>query len=150
MGARSIVEQSDATSVGAGATDELRARLHGMWAAVAGAWEEHADSIEERGASVTEGMLALALPQAGERVLELACGPGSVGLAAAALVAPAGKVVLSDVVPEMTAIAVARAQARELTNVSTKVLDLERIEEPDASYDIVLCLGGEVEGVRNR
>ena len=37
MGARSIVEQSDATSVGAGATDELRARLHGMWAAVAGA-----------------------------------------------------------------------------------------------------------------
>ncbi len=160
METRSIVEQSDVRSGQEGArTDELRARLHGMWAAVAGAWEEHADYVDARGASVTEKMLGLTLPQPGERVLELACGPGSVGLAAAARVAPEGEVVMSDVVAEMTAIAAARAEAlglrnastRVLTlrrprasarNVSTRVLDLERIEEADGSYDVVLCREG--------
>jgi SAM-dependent methyltransferase len=143
MEARSIVEQSDVRSGReGGTTDELRARLHGMWAAVAGAWEEHADYVDARGASVTERMLELTLPQPGERVLELACGPGSVGLAAAARVAPGGEVVMSDVVAEMTAIASARAEALGLNNVSTRVLDLERIEEPDRSYDVVLCREG--------
>lgn len=42
----------------------------------------------------------------------------------------------------MTAIAAARAEVRGLHNVSTRVLDLERIEEPDESYDVVLCREG--------
>ena len=46
----------------------------------------------------------------GERVLELACGPGGVGLAAAAARRCVGEVVISDVVPAMVAIAAARAE----------------------------------------
>jgi ubiquinone/menaquinone biosynthesis C-methylase UbiE len=134
MEARSIVERPDAR--------ELRERLHRMWASVAGAWEEHADYLDLRGADVTVKLLELAAPRPGERVLELACGPGSVGLAAAPLVGPDGEVVMSDVVPEMTAIAAARAEGLGLRNVRTRVLDLERIDEPDASYDIVLCREG--------
>jgi SAM-dependent methyltransferase len=42
----------------------------------------------------------------------------------------------------MTAIAAARAAARGLRNVSTRELDLEDIEQPDASYDVVLCREG--------
>ena len=56
--------------------------------------------------------------------------------------APGGEVVLSDVVPEMTAIAAARAEALGLDNVSTCVLDLEQIDQPDDSYDVVLCREG--------
>ena len=82
------------------------------------------------------------MPQPGERVLELACGPGSVGLAAAGRVAPGGEVVLSDVAAEMTSIAAARAEALGLSNVSTRELDLESIEQPDSSYDVVLCREG--------
>src|SRR5436305_1001738 len=67
MEAGSIVEQSD----------ELRARLHRMWASVAGAWEAQADYLDERGAPVTEKMLELTQPQPDERVLELGCGPAS-------------------------------------------------------------------------
>jgi SAM-dependent methyltransferase len=122
--------------------DELRARLRGMWAAVAPGWAEHAAYADARGAAVGEAMLALAKPQPGDRVLELACGPGGLGLAAAERVAPGGEVVLSDVVPEMTSIAAARASALELTNVATRELDLEQIDEPDASYDVVLCREG--------
>ena len=120
--------------------EDVRARLHGMWASVAPSWERYAEYTDARGAAVTARMLGLAAPGSGERVLELACGAGGVGLAAAGRVGPDGEVVLSDVAPEMTAIAAARAEG--LHNVRTRVLDLERIDEPDASYDVVLCREG--------
>jgi len=123
-------------------TDELRAQLHAMWAQVAPSWEQHADYVDARGALVTEEMLELAAPQPGERVLELACGPGGLGIAAAERVAPDGEVVLSDVAAEMTAIAARRVDASGLDNVTTLDLDLERIDQPDGSYDLVLCREG--------
>jgi len=91
---------------------------------------------------MTDTMLELSMPGPGERVLELACGAGGAGLAAAERVAPGGEVVLTDVVAEMTAIAATRADALGLRNVSTRELDLERIDEPDGSYDVVLCREG--------
>jgi ubiquinone/menaquinone biosynthesis C-methylase UbiE len=111
--------------------DDFRAALHGIWSAVARGWSDNADYVDARGAVVTEKMLEAAHPEPGERVLELACGPGGVGLAAAQRVTPDGEVVMSDVAPEMAAIAAARADALGLGNVSTRVLDLERIDEPD-------------------
>lgn len=122
--------------------DDFRAGLHGMWAAVAAGWGEHAAFVDVRGRPVAQRMLELSAPRPGERVLELACGPGGVGLAAAELVAPGGEVVLSDVAAEMTSIAAARAAALGITNVSTCELDLERIDQPDSSYDVVLCREG--------
>jgi SAM-dependent methyltransferase len=123
-------------------SQEVHVEAGTMWAAVADGWGAHADFVDERGAAATERMLELTRPAPGERVLELACGPGSVGLAAARLVAPGGEVVLSDVAAEMTEIAGARAEARGLENVITRVLDLERIDEPAASYEVVLCRDG--------
>jgi SAM-dependent methyltransferase len=122
--------------------DQFREQLHGMWAGVAESWGEHAEYVDARSASITEKMLELSAPRPGERVLELACGAGGLGFAAAPLVAPGGEVVLSDVVPEMTSIAAARAETRGLSNVRTCVLDLEQIEQPDHSYDVVLCREG--------
>jgi SAM-dependent methyltransferase len=116
--------------------------LHNMWAAVAPAWAEHAAYADARGAHVTEKLLELTAPSPGDRVLELACGPGGTGLAAAARVAPDGEVVISDVAAEMTAIAAARAESLGLTNVSTRNLDFEDIEQPDDSFDVVLCREG--------
>jgi len=122
--------------------DERRRHLRGLWSSVAPGWAEHAAFADERGAAVTERLLELTRPEGGERVLELACGPGGVGLAAAHLVGADGNVVLSDIVPEMTAIARKRADALGLRNVEARELDLEAIEEPDASYDVVLCREG--------
>jgi SAM-dependent methyltransferase len=141
MEAGSIVEQSDGF-MDRQAANELRERLHDMWSAVAGGWADHADYVDARGRSITEKMLELSWPQPGERVLELACGPGGVGLVVAERVAPRGEVVMSDVAAEMTAIAAARADALGLGNVTTAVRDLEKIDEPDGSYDVVLCREG--------
>jgi SAM-dependent methyltransferase len=120
----------------------VRAHLHGMWAGVATSWGENAEYADARGAQVADALLAGSRPQPGERVLELACGPGGLGIAAAEHVAPDGEVVLSDIVAEMTQIAAARASARGITNVRARVLDLEEIDEPDGSYDVVLCREG--------
>jgi ubiquinone/menaquinone biosynthesis C-methylase UbiE len=120
----------------------LRAGMHAMWGSVAPAWEAHSEYVDARSAALTARMLEIAAPQPGDRVLELACGAGGVGLAAASLVGETGEVVLSDVAEEMLAIAGARAAARGLTNVRTRQLDLEEINEPDASYDVVLCREG--------
>jgi ubiquinone/menaquinone biosynthesis C-methylase UbiE len=123
-------------------TDDLHAQLHGMWAAVAPSWEQHADYVDARGALVADEMIERSAPRPGERVLELACGPGGLGIAAAERVAPGGQVVLSDVAAGMTAIAAARAGAAGLDNVTTLELDLEHIDQPDGSYDLVLCREG--------
>jgi SAM-dependent methyltransferase len=119
-----------------------RRQLHGMWASVAPAWGEHAEYADTRGAAVTDRLLELAAPRPGERALELACGPGGVGIAAARLVGPTGEVVLSDVAAAMTAIAAARAVARGLGNVRILTLDLDDLDQPDQAYDVVLCREG--------
>jgi ubiquinone/menaquinone biosynthesis C-methylase UbiE len=141
---RSTSAASVAAREGAAPTDEakLRARVHGMWEAVAGSWGAQADYVDTRGADVAVRMLALTAPISGDRVLELACGPGGVGIVAAPRVAPVGEVVLSDVVAEMAAIAGARAAELGLGNVRARVLDLEQIDEPDAAFDVVLCREG--------
>jgi enediyne biosynthesis protein CalE5 len=120
----------------------LREHLRGMWAAVAPGWREHADYVDARAAGVTARMLDLVHPRPGERVLELACGAGDVGLAAAERVAPSGEVVLSDSVAEMTAIAATRARARGLRAAITRVHDIESIGEPDGSFAVVVCREG--------
>jgi SAM-dependent methyltransferase len=142
MQATSIDEHADARTSTTRGQDEFRARLHRMWGEVAEGWAEHAEQVDARSALLTEKLLTVSAPSPGERVLELACGPGGAGLAAAERVAPDGEVVLSDIAAEMTAIASARAKARGLGNVTTRVRDLEQIDEPDRSFDVVLCREG--------
>jgi SAM-dependent methyltransferase len=120
----------------------LRASLRAIWASVAPSWGELAEQVDTRGAVVAQAMLDSAGLQRGQRVLELACGPGGVGIAAAAIVGPSGAVVLSDIAPEMTAIAAERAKNAGLTNVATREVDLERIDYPETAFDRVLCREG--------
>jgi SAM-dependent methyltransferase len=138
-----IVESGQQTQhAPAGDVDELRAGLHIMWGSVAPGWEQNADFVDARAADLTAAMLSAADLNPGDRVLELACGPGGLGLAVAERVGDEGEVVLSDVVPQMTAIAAARGEERGLANVTTLELDLERIDQPDHAYDAVLCREG--------
>jgi SAM-dependent methyltransferase len=51
-------------------------------------------------------------------------------------------VVVSDVVPAMTATATRRADELGLANVRGRTLDLDAIDEPDGAYDVVLCREG--------
>jgi SAM-dependent methyltransferase len=135
-----IVESGQQTQT-APDLDGLRAGLHTMWDAVAPGWEQNASFVEERGAGLTAALLAAATISNGDRVLELACGPGGLGLAAAERY-PDSEVTLSDVAPQMTVVATNQAKERGLANTTVAVLDLEEIEQPDESFDVVLCREG--------
>src|ERR1700676_4200905 len=63
--------------------DPLRESLRAIWASAASSWGEHAAYVDAREAGVTRAMLAAAGLRRGEHVLELAAGPGGVGIAAA-------------------------------------------------------------------
>jgi ubiquinone/menaquinone biosynthesis C-methylase UbiE len=142
MHAGSIVDETDARTDAAPDAEQLRTHVHAMWGSVAPAWADHAEYLDARHARAAQQMLDATAPLPGERVLELACGPGGLGLAAAERVGADGEVVMSDVAAEMTAIAARRAAARGVANVSTTVIDLDRIEQPSACYDVVLCREG--------
>lgn len=125
-----------------GETIAIRSRVHRMWGAVAPAWGTYADFTDRRGRELAERLLLLSAPRPGERVIELACGAGGVGLAAAVLVGAGGEVIVSDIAEEMTDIAARRARDAGLGNVHARVLDLEEIGEADATVDVVLCREG--------
>ena len=65
--------------------DRFRGHLHGMWAAVATSWAVHADDVDARAAAMTGAMLEGVSLRPGDRVLELACGPGGRPLRASLL-----------------------------------------------------------------
>ena len=80
--------------------------------------------------------------QPGERVLDLAAGPGEVGLLAAELIQPGGVLISSDQSEAMVELARARAAELALGNVEFRVINAESIDLPVASVDAVLCRWG--------
>ncbi len=80
--------------------------------------------------------------QPGQRVLELACGPGDTGFLAAELVRPGGTLISSDGAQAMLGVAIGRARDLGVSNVEFKRLELEWIDLPTASVDAVLCRWG--------
>lgn len=123
-----------------------------MWDSVAENWQRNADFVDRHLADATAALLSAVEVEAGDAVLELACGPGGAGLAAAALVGESGRVVLADVAPSMVEVAAERAAA--LPQVSTAVFDLASIDAPDESFDAAISRHGlmfaesPIEGVR--
>lgn len=123
-----------------------------MWDSVAGNWRRNADFVDRHLADATEALLSAVEVEEGDAVLDLACGPGGAGLAAAALAGESGRVVLADVAPSMVEGAAERAT--DVPQVSTGVFDLASVDAPDATFDAVICRHGlmfaesPIEGVR--
>ncbi|MEY2473914.1 MAG: hypothetical protein QOK28_3243 [Actinomycetota bacterium] len=110
------------------------------WSAVAPAWDAGADERDLPTTAAATRLVESLAPEPGQRVLELAAGPGSLGATWADLVGPTGTVVLSDFSPAM--VEAARRRNRALGNVETAVVDASSIDAPDASFDAVACCFG--------
>jgi SAM-dependent methyltransferase len=122
--------------------DEHRAAARQTWEGAAGAWGRFADRVREWGMPVSVAMVESLDLQPGQRVLELAAGPGDTGFMAAELVAPGGTLISSDGAEAMLEVARARAAAAGLSNVEFQQLELEWIDLPTASVDAVLVRWG--------
>ena len=84
--------------------------------------------------------------QPGERVLDVACGPGTSALLAAQAVGPQGSVIAVDYGDQMLRIAKEQARRQGVTNIEFHLADMSRLEgEPygrAASFDAVVCVLG--------
>ena len=105
-------------------------------------WDERHAYFEETARPVTELMVEHLAPGPGQAILELASGTGVVGFAAATLVAPHGRVVVSDFSEAMVEAARRHADSLGLENVECRVLDAERLDLPDDAFDGALCRWG--------
>jgi SAM-dependent methyltransferase len=123
---------------------EYREASRQQWSDAATSWARAAEE-EETGASAeaTRWMLAAADLRPGERVLELACGAGRVGLQAASRVGPDGTVLCSDFSQAMVDAVAERVERLGVPNVSTRVLNAEQLDLSDEErFDAVLCRFG--------
>jgi ubiquinone/menaquinone biosynthesis C-methylase UbiE len=119
--------------------DTLRAEMRSGWERVAGGWDRQADQVRAIGMPVSMWMIDHLGLQPGQRVLELAAGPGDTGFLAAELIQPGGTLISSDGAEAMLDVARRRAQSLGLENVEFKQLELEWIDLPTASVDAILC-----------
>jgi ubiquinone/menaquinone biosynthesis C-methylase UbiE len=111
-----------------------------MWDSVAANWEQNADFVDQHLRQATDHALGAIGVGPGDAVLDVACGPGGAGIAAAARVGDSGKVMLADVAPAMVAVASRRAAG--LPQTSTAIFDQDSIDAADASFDAVVCRHG--------
>lgn len=122
--------------------DALRAEIIERWGRAAAGWERRAQRLREFGLPVSIWMIEHAGLHPGQRVLELAAGPGETGFLAAELIRPGGTLVSSDATDEMLEIARARAGELGIENVEFKRIELGWIDLETASVDVVLCKWG--------
>ncbi len=122
--------------------EEQRALSREAWERAAQGWGSHAERIREWGMPVSVAMVDGLGLQPGQRVLELAAGPGDTGLMAAELVRPGGTLISSDGAEAMLAVARERAAQAGIDNVEFRQLELEWIDLETASVDAVLCRWG--------
>jgi SAM-dependent methyltransferase len=123
-------------------SEDQRDRLLDGWDEASKGWGRQADRTQEAALPISEWMIAHTKPVAGERVLELAAGPGDTGFMAADAIAPDGILISSDASAGMLDVARERAEEQGITNVEFKQLQLEWIDLPTASIDVVLCRWG--------
>lgn len=110
------------------------------WSAVASAWDASTEYVDTHSRAATDALVAAVEVKPGDRVLELAAGPGSLAAIWSRLAGAAGRVVISDVAPGMVEVAARRT--RDLANVETAVVDAAAIDYPEASFDVVVCRMG--------
>jgi ubiquinone/menaquinone biosynthesis C-methylase UbiE len=121
--------------------DEQRAGILDGWEHAAAGWGRRAQRVRDWGMPVSTWMIEQLSLQPGQRLLELAAGPGDTGFLAAELIAPGGTLISSDATEGMLEVARQRASDLDLSSVKLefKQLEIEWIDLPTASVDAILC-----------
>ncbi len=116
--------------------DEIRDAQRATWARCSAGWEKWdlviIDQLRPVGAAIIE---SLAIAEDHQH-LDIAAGTGEPGLSIARL-SPKGRVVLTDLVPEMLEVAARRADAQGITNIETKVCSADDLPFEDATFDSI-------------
>jgi ubiquinone/menaquinone biosynthesis C-methylase UbiE len=118
--------------------EDHRRAVYEITKAIAPGWERQRGRIEQAVAPVREWLIKTLAPRPGDTVLELAAGAGDTGFEAAVIVGERGRLISTDLCPEMVEVARRRGGELGLRNVDHRVIDAERIELDADSVDGVL------------
>jgi SAM-dependent methyltransferase len=121
--------------------EEIKSTQKSQWGGAAAAWDKWFEWNERNVGGAMARWCCDALQLApGMRALDIACGTGSPSLQEAARVRPGGRVLATDLAPEMFAVAERRAREAGLDNLEFRAMDAEALDLPDASFDAVSFL----------
>ena len=116
--------------------DEIRDAQRATWARCSGGWEKWDTVITHQLSPVGAAMIESLDIAEGHQHLDIASGTGEPGLSIARLL-PTGRVVLTDLAPEMLDVAARRAHAQGISNIETTVCSADDLPFDDASFDSV-------------
>lgn len=108
----------------------------------AAGWKKWFHVTEATAQPVSDRMVALAGIGPGSRVLDIGTGLGEPALTAARAVGPAGSVLATDISQEMLDFGQDRARQQSLANVEFRIVDANKLDLPEASFDAVLSRWG--------
>jgi ubiquinone/menaquinone biosynthesis C-methylase UbiE len=128
-------------------SDEFKAQQRQMWDNAAAGWQNWWETIERGAQKVSDKIVELAEIKPGDKVLDIATGIGEPAVTAAKRVKPNGKVIATDISPQMLAIARTRAKSFGLDDIMEfREADGEKLDLPDSStarkFDAILSRWG--------
>ncbi len=121
---------------------ELTEQQREQWSVVAPGWEKWTDWFEEQSAALSRRLCEDAGATPGKVILDLACGGGEPAATAARLVAPGGRVLATDLSPQMVEATRHRAARFGLDNLEAREMDAQQISLGDGSFDGATCRFG--------
>jgi enediyne biosynthesis protein CalE5 len=121
---------------------EFRAGQRRDWNNAAGGWKNWQELLFGATAGVSERLVEMARIKPGDRVLDVAAGNGEPSITAAKAVGPEGKIVATDISPEMLAFGRERATAAGVDNIEFVEVDASSLEFEAESFDAALSRWG--------
>lgn len=112
------------------------------WDVAASSWQKWWELIEAAVQTVSDHMMELSDIGPGQRVLDIATGLGEPAVTAARRVGPSGRVIATDLSPQMLAAAQARVANLGLHNIDFRQMDAEALNLPEQSFDIIFSRFG--------
>jgi len=121
---------------------ELKERERDNWSSVAEGWRRRDELLQKGAAPVAERMLELSGISSGSRLLDIASGTGEPAISAAQIVGESGKVIGTDLVDEMLAVARDKVTRMNLDNIEFHCVDAETLDFTAGSFDAVTIRWG--------
>jgi ubiquinone/menaquinone biosynthesis C-methylase UbiE len=122
-------------------TNDATAEVRKVWDDQANAWYSQRESLLADSRPVHEWLVDHVDPKPGQRVLEIAAGPGDTGFLAASRL-KTGELVSTDIAPSMVDAARQRGAELGIPNATYKVVDAQAMDFDDESFDGVICRWG--------
>jgi ubiquinone/menaquinone biosynthesis C-methylase UbiE len=116
--------------------DEIRNSQRANWDGLSAAWDKWDAVIMRQLRPMTTAIIARLELADDQQHLDIASGTGEPGLSIAPL-CPNGRVVLTDLAPEMLAVAARRARSMRVANVETAVCSADELPFDEATFDSV-------------